>query len=39
VQTLRTLPDFEAIALRPLGGRLVLGFASAHDLDTDALVP
>jgi putative heme iron utilization protein len=38
VQILRTLPDFEPIALRPIGGRLVLGFASAHDLDAGAIV-
>lgn len=33
VAILHTLPDFEAISLDPKHGRLVLGFASAHDLD------
>ncbi|MGH7661532.1 MAG: pyridoxamine 5'-phosphate oxidase family protein [Vulcanimicrobiaceae bacterium] len=33
VSILRMLPDFEAISLAPKQGRLVLGFASAHDLD------
>jgi putative heme iron utilization protein len=33
VSVLRMLPDFEAISLEPKHGRLVLGFASAHDLD------
>lgn len=33
VGLLRTLPDFEAIALAPIAGRLILGFAAAHDLD------
>jgi putative heme iron utilization protein len=37
VQILRTLPDFEAIALRPVGARLVLGFAAAHDLDAETI--
>ena len=37
VQTLRTLPDFEAFALTPAAGRLILGFASAHDLDAGEL--
>ncbi len=32
VRTLRTLPDFDAIRLQPIDGRLVLGFASAHDV-------
>lgn len=32
VRTLRMLPDFEAISLEPVRGRLVLGFASAYDL-------
>jgi putative heme iron utilization protein len=35
---LRTLPDFEAIALVPTGGRLVLGFASARDIDGPAII-
>jgi putative heme iron utilization protein len=35
---LRTLPDFEAISLAPGTGRLVSGFASAHDLDASAIV-
>jgi len=38
VRTLRTLPDFEAISLEPQHGRLVLGFASAHDLGGEAIV-
>ena len=38
VGIVRTLPDFEAFALRPSGGRLVLGFASAHDLDVAAII-
>jgi putative heme iron utilization protein len=33
VETLRMLPDFAAVSLEPLAGRLVLGFASAHDVD------
>lgn len=37
VAALRTLTDFEAIALDPLRGRLVLGFASAHDLDETSI--
>lgn len=32
VQTLRMLPDFTAIALEPGNGRLVLGFAAAHNI-------
>lgn len=38
VRVLRTLPDFEAISLRPGGGRLILGFASAHDLGAETIV-
>jgi heme iron utilization protein len=38
VRVLRTLPDFEAIALQPTSGRIVLGFASAHDLDAGAIL-
>lgn len=38
VGVLRTLPDFEAISLRPQSGRLVSGFASAHDLGAEAIV-
>jgi hypothetical protein len=38
VRTLRALPDFQAISLEPVSGRLVLGFASAHDLGADAIV-
>jgi putative heme iron utilization protein len=37
VQTLRMLPDFTAISLEPINGRLVLGFASAYDLKGDAV--
>lgn len=37
VLVLRTLPDFRAVSLAPANGRLVLGFASAHDLDGAAL--
>lgn len=37
VRTLRTLPDFEAISLEPVSGRLVLGFASAHNLGATAI--
>jgi putative heme iron utilization protein len=37
VALLGSLPDFEAIALVPVRGRLILGFASAHDLDAAAL--
>jgi heme iron utilization protein len=36
-RTLRALPDFDAISLEPIGGRLVLGFASAHDLSGAAI--
>jgi len=38
VRILRELPDFEAILLEPLRGRLVLGFASAHDLRAETIV-
>jgi hypothetical protein len=38
VRVLRMLPDFEAIALEPVSGRLVLGFASAHDLGATEIV-
>jgi putative heme iron utilization protein len=38
VRTLHALPDFEAVSLEPASGRLVLGFASAHDLDAGVLV-
>ncbi len=38
VRTLRTLSDFQAISLEPVSGRLVLGFASAHDLGAATLV-
>jgi|ERR1700688_943419 len=38
VRTLRALPDFQAISLEPASGRLVLGFASAHDIGADAIV-
>lgn len=34
---LRTLPDFEAVTLAPLGGRLILGFAAAHDVSAAAI--
>jgi len=37
VQTLRMLPDFTAIALEPERGRLVLGFASAHNISGAAI--
>jgi putative heme iron utilization protein len=32
VQTLRMLPDFTPISLEPGNGRLVLGFAAAHNV-------
>ncbi len=35
---LHALPDFEAVLLEPASGRLVLGFASAYDLDAMAIV-
>jgi putative heme iron utilization protein len=38
VRTLRVLPDFEAVSLEPGRGRLILGFASAHDVRADAVV-
>jgi putative heme iron utilization protein len=38
VRTLRALPDFRAISLEPVSGRLVLGFAAAHDLGAAAIV-
>lgn len=38
VATLRTLPDFHAVALAPVSARLVSGFASAHDLGAAAIV-
>jgi heme iron utilization protein len=37
VRTLRSLPDFDAIALEPISGRLVLGFAAAFDLSQTAI--
>jgi hypothetical protein len=37
VRTLRLLPDFEAISLEPRSGRLILGFASAHDISDVAI--
>ena len=37
VKLLRTLPDFEAVALEPGLGRLILGFAAAHDLSQAAV--
>lgn len=37
VAILRTLPDFRAVRLVPAGGRLVLGFASAHGLRGETL--
>lgn len=33
VRALRTLSDFRAVSLVPGDGRLVLGFASAHDVE------
>jgi putative heme iron utilization protein len=38
VLALRTLSDFRAVSLAPVSGRLVLGFASAHDLGAAAIV-
>jgi putative heme iron utilization protein len=38
IRVLRTLPDFQAISLEPTSGRLVSGFASAHDLAAGAIV-
>jgi heme iron utilization protein len=38
VRMLRALPDFNAILLEPVQGRLVLGFASAHDLSGSQIV-
>jgi putative heme iron utilization protein len=38
VRTLHALPDFQAVSLEPVSGRLVLGFASAHSLDAAAIV-
>lgn len=37
VRMLRTLSDFLAVSLAPVSGRLVLGFASAHDLGGTAI--
>ena len=37
VLVLRSLPDFLAVSLVPVSGRLVLGFASAHDLSGAAV--
>jgi putative heme iron utilization protein len=36
-RTLRALPDFSAISLEPIDGRLVLGFASARDLSASTI--
>ncbi len=38
VRTLRELPDFGAVSLAPDSGRIVLGFASAHDVGASAIV-
>jgi putative heme iron utilization protein len=37
VSVLRLLRDFETLSLEPEAGRLVAGFAAAHDLDAEAL--
>ncbi len=37
VRTLRDLPDFDAISLEPISGRLVLGFAAAFDFSAAAI--
>ncbi|MGP6159605.1 MAG: pyridoxamine 5'-phosphate oxidase family protein [Vulcanimicrobiaceae bacterium] len=37
VSILRRLPDFETLTLEPEAGRLVAGFAAAHDLDAASL--
>lgn len=37
VRTLRELPDFHAVSLAPEQGRIVLGFASAHDVGAAVL--
>jgi heme iron utilization protein len=37
VRTLRALPDFQPVLLVPVSGRLILGFASAHDFDADVI--
>jgi putative heme iron utilization protein len=37
VRILRELPDFAAVSLTPQSGRIVLGFASAHDIGAAAL--
>jgi heme iron utilization protein len=37
VRVLRELPDFTAVSLTPGSGRIVLGFASAHDVGAAAL--
>lgn len=37
VGILRSLTDFEPIELRPVRGRLILGFASAHDVDAASI--
>lgn len=38
VRALRTLSDFRAVSLAPGSGRLVLGFAAAHDLEAAEIV-
>lgn len=37
VRTLRDLPDFNAVSLTPISGRLILGFAAAFDLSGAAI--
>jgi heme oxygenase (biliverdin-IX-beta and delta-forming) len=37
VRILRELPDFYAVSLAPEHGRIVMGFASAHDVGADVL--
>ena len=37
VRILRGLPDFAAVSLTPQSGRIVMGFASAHDIGAAGL--
>ncbi|MEB3313461.1 MAG: hypothetical protein VKL98_04885 [Cyanobacteriota bacterium] len=37
VALLRSLPDFQILRLRPLGGRFILGFGAAYEVDSQDL--
>ncbi len=37
MQLLRDLPDFHIFQLKPIGGRFIVGFGSAYEVDTEDL--